>query len=174
MMSCSINPPITRKPGCRHTSVLLLPLFLTGCGVSPADVVASTQHCSVVRVSPDVMVRLSRYYGSGDSVPLRVVQACLPGGGCTALMTYFHAEPPLVSMSGDGTLLIELLGGQITDVHSREVRTGSTTTIPVTIRQIRSRAPDDAAAELRRFRLARARGGLSDVDCDRAIDTTAS
>ena len=93
--------------------VLATALLLVGCGQSPERIVSSTQHCTEVVLSPDLMMRLSSYSDYPDSVAVSVVQACHPTGtACSPVVTYDHAPPPVYALADD-TLTIELLGGNL-------------------------------------------------------------
>jgi hypothetical protein len=111
---------------------------LAGCSQSPEQIVTSTSHCTEVRVTPDLMIRLSSYAGYPDSIRLWVVQAChVTGTACDPILTYSHAPPPKYEVRR-GTLTISLLGGGEPRVHQDRVKFGSTN-YQVAVRHLRGR-----------------------------------
>ena len=100
-------------------------LVLAACGQSPEQIVTGTSHCTEVKVTPHLTMRLSRYYGYPDSIELWVVQACHPTGtACSPVLTYDHAPPPVYTVSGQD-VTVSILGGRISSMHNERVKMGS-------------------------------------------------
>ena len=64
---------------------------LAGCGTSAEDVVTSTTHCGGTLLGQNLLMRLSSYQPKSDSIPMWVIQACHPKGGCAPVITYRHS-----------------------------------------------------------------------------------
>jgi len=100
-------------------------LFMAGCTQSPEQIVTGTSHCTEVRLTPDLTMRLSSYFGYPDSIRLWVVQACHPSGtACTPVLTYDHASPPVYEVNGS-TVTANLLGGLRPRILREHVKMGS-------------------------------------------------
>ena len=102
-------------------------LVLAACRQSPEQIVTGTSHCTEVKVTSDLMMRLSQYYGYPDSIPLWVVQAChSTGTACSPVLTYDHAPPPVYTVSGN-SVTVNILGGHDPRIHHEQVKIGSST-----------------------------------------------
>lgn len=125
---------------------------LSSCGVSPAEVAAGTVHCGTTQLEPGLLMRVSAFwpYGTGLAERHWLVQACQPHGHCVPIVTSRDTLGPVYSLSRDGGVVVELLGGTIADVHRREIRVGGRTR-PIVVQHITGRA------DVNRFR---ARMGL--------------
>lgn len=100
-------------------------LLVAACSQSPQQVVTGTSHCTEVKLTSNLMMRLSSYKGYPDSITLWVVQACHPTGTvCSPILTYDHAPPPVYSLNGN-TVTVNLLGGRDPSVHHEQAKIGS-------------------------------------------------
>jgi hypothetical protein len=99
-------------------------LLVAACGQSPEQVVTSTSHCTEVKLTSNLMMRLSSYRGHPDSNQLWVVQACHPTGtACSPILTYHHTPPPVYAVNGN-TVTVNLLGGSDPRVHHERMKIG--------------------------------------------------
>jgi hypothetical protein len=100
-------------------------LLVAACGQTPEQVVSGTSHCTGVKLTPNLMMRLSSYYGHPDSIKLWVVQACHPTGtACSPILTYDHAPPPVYAVKGN-MVTVNLLGGRDPRMHHEQAKIGS-------------------------------------------------
>jgi hypothetical protein len=140
-------------PRLRLSPVYCLTLAsLVSCGPSPAEVAAGTDHCGTTQLEPGLLMRVSSFwpYGSGFAERHWLVQACQPQGHCLPIVTSRDTIGPVYSLTREGGVVVELLGGTVADVHRQEIRFGGRTR-PIIVRHITGRA------DVNRFR---ARMGL--------------
>lgn len=98
--------------------------LVAACSQPPEQVVTGTSHCTEVQLTPNLMMRLSSYYGHPDSVQLWVVQACHPTGtSCSAILTYDHSLGPVYAVEGN-VVTVNLLGGSSPRVHHERAKMG--------------------------------------------------
>lgn len=114
--------PLPHDSACMPMSVRHLAgamaLFLAACSQAPDQVVTSTRHCSEVKLTPDLTIRLSSYYGYPDSITMWVLQSChATGTACSPLLTYSHAPPPVYRVAGS-TVSVNILGGSGDPAHA--------------------------------------------------------
>jgi hypothetical protein len=98
--------------------------LIAACSQAPEQVVTGTSHCTEVKLTPNLMMRLSSYYGHPDSIQLWVVQACHPTGtSCSPILTYDHSLPPVYALHGN-IVTVNLLGGGNPRVHDERAKIG--------------------------------------------------
>lgn len=106
-----------------------------------ADVVAQTQHCGGERISSNLVARFSRWRPPrGHGQARLIVQACVEGGGCRALVSYDDGLPPRIETSPE-RITVTIAESNI-DVHSERVRIDGAY-VPVVVEEI---DPRDASA----------------------------
>lgn len=87
----------------------LLAAWLSACGPTVENAVATTEHCGVKLIDSTLALRVSRYSaGPGDRV--WVAQICNLSGGCTAVASYVGGYAPIVSFPNSEELEVTLPG----------------------------------------------------------------